>query len=721
MKRIISLSLLALLVNLTVNAQAVLPTSWSFSTVTLPTGWTESGTAFYAPSGNTPPAMKFDNTGDYLKINFNSNPGNLTYYLAGNGFSNGTFTVEESDLGTVWTTLHAHTNPPDAAYTLFTDVPQSTTRFIRFIYTNKVLGNIGLDDVNIALGAAGPAQEINVKQGATTIVSGGTYLVSSAVATMTPTTFTVENLGLVNTLNVASATLSGTNAADFSVASFPATVSSTSTGNLVLNFTPAASGTRNAVLTIASNDSDEASYVINLYGIGGSLATEPSAQATNLSFSNVKTYRLTASFTPAASVDGYIVLRKKASAITGVPADGVAYQRGDIVGDAQVVFSGNATSFSPNNIIASTGYYFAVYTYNGPSTFRNYNTTSPLTGNVSTPATMMPPTFYNGINTSSASFVANLHALVNPHQMQFYSSYTNFMINLFEARDTTLDRRVITCVYSGENKIYTEPFDFTTNGYSREHTYCHSWMPTNPAQAFPEYNDYHHLFPTNLNQANIVRSNYPLGVVVNVTSTYLGAKYGTNANGQTVYEPRDEHKGDAARAMLYEAICYTTVSGNSWALPSNISASVPYGQDQAILKQWHFQDAPDAWEISRNDFIDSLQDNRNPFVDSVDFVCYVNFSNMTYEPLGCIAAIEEILNAGFIVYPNPAKNELTLHVDATSITSYEIIDIQGRIVLSAENLNLIGVKVNTSNLTSGAYIVKAITPYGVAQKSLIIE
>ena len=311
MKRIIGLSLLALLVNLAVYAQAVLPTNWSFTTVNLPTGWTESGTAFYSASGNTPPAMKFDNTGDYLTINFNSNPGNLTYYLAGNGFSGGTFTVEESDLGATWTTLHAHTTPPDAVYTLFTDVPQITTRFIRFKYTNKVAGNIGLDDVNIVVGPAGPAQEINVKQGATTIVSGGTYLVSSPVATMTPTTFTVENLGLVNTLNVASATLSGTNAADFSVASFPATVSSTSTGNLVLNFTPAASGTRNAVLTIASNDADEASYVINLYGVGGSLATEPAAQATNLVFSNVKTYRLTANFNPAASVDGYIVLRKK--------------------------------------------------------------------------------------------------------------------------------------------------------------------------------------------------------------------------------------------------------------------------------------------------------------------------------------------------------------------------------------------------------------------------
>lgn len=721
MKKVIYSIILAASVAFSGLTQAVLPTTWSFTTVTLPTGWTESGTMFYSASGNTPPAMKFDNTGDYLTINFNGNPGDLTYYLAGNSFSDGTFTVEESDLGAAWTILHTHTTPPNAVYTFFTDVPQITTRFIRFKYTNKVVGNIGLDDVNIAVGPAGPAQEINVKQGATTIVSGGTYLVSSPAATMTPTTFTVENLGLVNLLNVASATLSGTNADDFSVASFPVTVSATSTGNLVLNFTPAASGTRNAVLTITSNDVDEASYVINLYGVGGSLATEPAAQATNLAFSNVKTYRLTGTFNPAAAVDGYIVLRKKASAITGVPVDGTVYQRGDNVGDAQVVFSGTATSFSPNNIIASAGYYFAVYTFNGPSTFRNYNTTAPLTGNISTPATMMPPTMYNGVNSSSASFTADLHALVNPHQMQFYSSYTNLMINLFEARDTTLDRRVITCVYSGENKIYTEPFDFTTNGYSREHTYCHSWMPTNPAQSLPEYNDYHHLFPTNLNQANIVRSNYPLGVVVNVTSTFLGSKYGTNANGQTVFEPRDEHKGDAARAIMYEAICYTTVSGNSWAFPSNISGSIPYGQDQAILKQWHFQDAPDAWEISRNDFIDSVQNNRNPFVDSVDFVCFVNFSNMTYESLGCMAAIEEILNAGFIVYPNPSKNELTLHVDATSISSYEIIDIQGRVVLSAENLNLIGVKVNTSNLKSGAYIVKAITPYGVAQKSLIIE
>ncbi|NBW30438.1 MAG: T9SS C-terminal target domain-containing protein [Flavobacteriales bacterium] len=713
MKKNNAFTLLLVLLSFMGNTQAVLPTSWSFTTANLPTGWSESGTMFYAASGNTPPAMKFDNTGDYLLINFNSNAGNLTYYLTGNSFAGGTFTVEESNLGSVWTTLHSHTSPPSATYTMFTDVPLATTRFIRFIYTNKVTGNIGLDDVNITVGAATPAQEINVKQGATTIVSGGSYFASSSVASMTPSTFTIENLGTLNTLNIASATISGTNAADFSVASFPSSVLATSTGNLVLNFTPAASGTRIAVLTIASNDADEASYIVNLYGVGGTLATEPSSQASNLVFSNVKTYRINASFTGTAAVDGYLVLRKKGSPITGVPVDGTVYQRGDIVGDAQVVFSRNATSFSPNNIIAGTTYYFAIYTYNGPNNFRNYNTTAPLLGNSTTPATMLPASYYSTLNTGNSSFEMNLHALVNPHQMQFYSNYANFMVYLFEARDTTLDRRVVTCVYSGENKIYTEPFDWSSNGYSREHTYCHSWMPTNPAQALPEYNDYHHLFPTNLNDVNIVRSNNALGVVVNVTSTYLGSKFGTDANGQTVFEPRDEHKGDAARALMYEAICYTTISGNSWALPNY--------QNQYLLKQWHFQDPPDNWEIARNDFIDSLQNNRNPFVDSIDYACFVNFSNMTYEPLACEASINELLNNGFITYPNPSKDEINLHVDATTISSYQIIDFQGRVVLSSDVNNLALVKANISKLNAGTYLVKVETPFGTAQRSIVVE
>ena len=45
-------------------AQTTLPTTWSFTTTTFPNGWTTLGTAYYTGSGNTPPALKLDNTVD---------------------------------------------------------------------------------------------------------------------------------------------------------------------------------------------------------------------------------------------------------------------------------------------------------------------------------------------------------------------------------------------------------------------------------------------------------------------------------------------------------------------------------------------------------------------------------------------------------------------------------------------------------------------------------
>lgn len=721
MKKLFFTTIALAFVSLSASAQAVLPTSWGFATATLPNGWTATGTDYYSASGNPAPALKFDGTGDFLVINFANNPGPLTYDIAGNGFSGSTFTVQESDLGTTWTTLHQFTSLPGGTYTPTTDIPQASTRFIRFIYTNKASGNVGLDNVSIAAAPAGPQQEINVKQGTVTVINGGTYSTNSGVGATTAIPLTIENLGTVNTLNIGTPSLSGPAAADFAIGAAPATVAANGTAALTVNFTPSAAGTRNAVLTIPNNDADEDPYVINLNGIGGSFATEPASQATSLVFSNVKTYRLSAAFSPASGVDGYIVLRKKGSAITGTPADGTVYDRGDIVGDAQVVFSGTGIAFTPNNIVSNTTYHFAVFTYNGAGASRNYNTTSPLAASVTTPATMQPANYYNGISTASPTFVSDLHALINPHQVQFYSNYANLMIAKFASRDTIDNQRVVTCVYSGENKIYTEPFDFTSNNFSREHTYCHSWMPTYEAQALPEYSDYHHLFPTNQNQANSIRSNYPLGVVVTPSSSYLEGTFGLDANSRLVYEPRDAHKGDAARAMMYEATCYTTVSGNNWGFPDPISGSINYGQDQYVLKQWHFQDAPDNYERSRNDYVDSLQGNRNPFVDSIDFACFINFSNMSYETMGCLAEVEEALSASFIAYPNPAKNELKLHVDATTISAYEIVDMQGRTVLSGKADNLVLVKLNISELKSGAYIIKATTPYGMAQRPLVVE
>lgn len=699
-------------------AQTTLPTSWSFPTVTFPAGWSASGISYYTGSGNTPPAAKLDSDNDYVEIWFASAPGTLTYYLMGNSFAGGTFDVLESPNGTTWTNLATYTtNMPTSSYTQFSNTPLATSRYIRFYYTDKVSGNVGLDDVTLTAAAAGPQQEIDVYYNTQSLISGGSLWVGSPVSTTTSFTVDVENNGTVNTLNISSAVLSGPNAADFSVTSFPATVAANGTGAINIDFTPSVAGTRVAVLTINSDDADEPAYVVNLNGAGGNFATEPASPATNMTFTNIKSYRFQVNYTAAAgSPDGYIVLRRDDAAVTDVPVDGQVYMTGDMIGNSKVCYAGSGTSFWPNFIGASQDYYFAVFPYNGPGAFRNYLAATPASGTVTSAGSMQPSNYYSSINTSAATFVSDLTALTNPHTDKFYSNYGPYMVSLFWARDTTGGMKVVNCVYSGDPYMFNEPFGW---GYmSREHSYCHSWMPSYPSSTGPEYSDYFNLYPTNQNDANAVRSNYPLGEVVNVTYTYMGCKYGQDVNGRTVFEPRDEQKGDAARSIMYMAMCYNTQATN-WGLPNPISTSIMYGQDQNLLKAWHYGDLPDAREIAKNDFLDSLQGNRNPFIDSVNYVCYIDFNNMSKingPMLPCsnsTIGVQENSSAAVAMSlaPNPSNGQFSLKykTDRNETITISVTDVLGKVVYT-QNTNMTAgmnaVMLDLQFLPAGSYSVR---------------
>ncbi len=240
--------------------------------------------------------------------------------------------------------------------------------------------------------------------------------------------------------------------------------------------------------------------------------------------------------------------------------------------------------------------------------------------------------YYSTMNPNNPTFISELQSIIRSNYTRItYDQFDETNIANFASRDTTGGQRVVTCVYSGENYKYTPPFAWGT--YSREHTWCHSWMPSYSSKTGNEYSDQHHLFPTNQNSANGVRSNHPLGVVSTVTSTFLLAKYGKNASNQNVYEPRDSHKGDAARALLYMCIRYNGVNGLDWTFNHLNTVTLPAlneaPEDLATLIQWHKADPPDQWEVERNDYIESIQGNRNPFVDHPEYVNYINFDDVS--------------------------------------------------------------------------------------------
>lgn len=91
----------------------------------------------------------------------------------------------------------------------------------------------------------------------------------------------------------------------------------------------------------------------------------------------------------------------------------------------------------------------------------------------------------------------------------------------------------------------------------------------------------------------------------------------------TVFEPNDKYKGDIARAIMYMAIRYATVSSypvTSWSGNAMFSGSLStnYGLSNyavAVLMKWHRADPVSQKEITRNSGVETKQGNRNPFID----------------------------------------------------------------------------------------------------------
>ena len=175
--------------------------------------------------------------------------------------------------------------------------------------------------------------------------------------------------------------------------------------------------------------------------------------------------------------------------------------------------------------------------------------------------------------------------------------------------------------------------------YNREHSIPKSWF--GGSKSGPGC-DIFQVVPTD-GYVNNKRSNYAFGEVSSASYTYDGAKLGSAKNitvtggntiagntgasiscSGTVFEPRDEYKGDFARGYFGTMIkwangdysAFTTGDGSK-IFSSNYSTGAfgltKYGV--ALLMKWHRQDPVSQKEVDRNNGIQQTQGNRNPFID----------------------------------------------------------------------------------------------------------
>lgn len=68
-----------------------------------------------------------------------------------------------------------------------------------------------------------------------------------------------------------------------------------------------------------------------------------------------------------------------------------------------------------------------------------------------------------------------------------------------------------------------------------------------------------------------------------------------------------------------------------------------------------------------------------------------------------IDGIEDKLN--FLVYPNPATNQLNISIDGHTITKYQVMDYPGKVVIDNQ-LNSSDLSIDVSSLAQGVYLIK---------------
>lgn len=202
-----------------------------------------------------------------------------------------------------------------------------------------------------------------------------------------------------------------------------------------------------------------------------------------------------------------------------------------------------------------------------------------------------------------------------PRRVLSYKEAREFMYRELDNKNDS-----VACVYSG-HKVFLDQKtgdavaylyrNGDKDGINCEHTFPQSF---GAKDGFAR-SDMHHLFPTRI-EVNTARSNSPYTEIddedTEVWYYQDRAETGIPDNAidlysektKSTFEPREDHKGNVARAMFYFATIYRNQADTVW-----------FADQITDLCRWHDLDPVDRDEWERNERIAEIQDGKlNPFI-----------------------------------------------------------------------------------------------------------
>ena len=331
---------------------------------------------------------------------------------------------------------------------------------------------------------------------------------------------------------------------------------------------------------------------------------------------------------------------------------------------------------------------------------------------------------------SGAALRASLRAAYRPASV----TGTNDDLYATVERTTVGGQSGVVGVYTGlfvpfDGQPSSDPSQDIGNGFAQdgeglnqEHTWPQSLLDSQARR------DLHNLFPTQVG-VNSARGNDRFAEIPDAQATrwYRGAPPYTQTSPPASdvgeyseiraglsFEPREDHKGNVARALFYMATVYDPQTNGDFPFDAT---------DRRTLYDWHYQDAITAADQARSARVAPFQSGKdNPFVLDSTLIRRAFFPEIVVGPTAAEAA--PLAGTLDLDSENPfaAEARLTFTPVAVGAVRAEAFDVLGRrvaVLFDGVAAGPAALRLDGAALAPGVYTVRVVAGGAVVSRRLV--
>jgi hypothetical protein len=301
-----------------------------------------------------------------------------------------------------------------------------------------------------------------------------------------------------------------------------------------------------------------------------------------------------------------------------------------------------------------------------------------------------------------------IQKLVVSYKPQSVLDYSQARIKMY--REIYNHNDSVSCMYTRHtlflDPVHTDPIGFLSrNGDSNGINCEHSFPQSKGADSGNARSDMHHLFPCRA-AVNEARSNFPYAEIEDskVTSWFYKWSVQSSIPSQHIdeysesifglFEPREDVKGNVARAIFYFITMYELQSDRSF-----------FERMRSTLCDWHLRDPVDSLEWTRSQQIAKYQEFKaNPFILDCSLV------NRTYCPNNPVCKLNTLTNhvaeINMKLQENPVLSELSLQVYPSDVPFEITIRLNTGQVVYHSIFNTTDIKIDANFMLPGLYVMQ---------------